>query len=781
MKTRQQRPSPKFGTKFAPVSKQLFSTGITATAVLASAMLWNTGAHAATYTWNTNSSGSPVDGGGAWNATGGTNWLNGSTYGAFGNTTSDTAVFGVANGAAGTITVGSVTANAITFNNAGSGNYTLSSGTITLGGSAPTITVNASGTSTIASLIAGSSGLTKAGAGTLLLSSSNSYTGGTILSAGTLTGGASGAFGTGTVTMSANTTLNYSAGVSDTIAGGFVFNGDGNRTIATGSAAVLTVNGALQGSSLTNASTIILGGSNATTQFNGNLQLGSANVYFFGDGASGSGSTFNIVSGGTVSAGNVTYNYQRNAGSYLVFQNGAQATVSNLTASSDWAKLRVNNSAVTVSGTWTVGGNVTGEGILEPGGWLGCAQATCVSSESSFNSEGIIFKGGTLAALGSSTNWLTSNVNVLSSATTGYIDTGAYTVTANARFIGGGNQIVKVGAGTLVLSGTGNSYYSGGFAISSGTLQFTVPTALGTGTTSFTGNGAVLQAATSGTVSTNIGMAANGSFDLGSNTIVLTGLVSGSGNLTQTGAGALTLSGSNSYSGGTTLSTGTLMLGNAHALGSGGLTVNGGTLDLAGNSVSVAAFGGAGGAVTNSGSGTSTLTTALASGTSTYAGNIANGTGAVVVTNSGSGTLILGGSLTMAGLNANAGTVQLAQSGSIAAVNVASGATVALAAHSGSTRNVLSISSLTISGFTSTLATANDSSTNNATYMSAATRGQSSKAGVLTDTGRALAQASDASPASPEAVPEPGVFGMLLAGALGLFGIRRKGGRSSRA
>ena len=57
----------------------------------------------------------------------------------------------------------------------------------------------------------------------------------------------------------------------------------------------------------------------------------------------------------------------------------------------------------------------------------------------------------------------------------------------------------------------------------------------------------------------------------------LNGLVSGSGGLTKTGAGNLTLNGANAYLGGTQLNTGSLTLGNASALGSGALAVNGAT------------------------------------------------------------------------------------------------------------------------------------------------------------------------------------------------------------
>jgi autotransporter-associated beta strand protein len=133
--------------------------------------------HAASYTWDASGDAPLNDGGGSWNATGGTNWFNntGLTYGAWGNTTADEAVFGVGSGAAGTINVGSVNANKLTFNAPGSGNYLLSGGTITLGGTTPTVTANSS--ATIGSVLAGSVAWTAAGAGTLTLNGANTYSG----------------------------------------------------------------------------------------------------------------------------------------------------------------------------------------------------------------------------------------------------------------------------------------------------------------------------------------------------------------------------------------------------------------------------------------------------------------------------------------------------------------------------------------------------------------------------------------------------------------------------
>lgn len=151
--------------------------------------------------------------------------------------------------------------------------------------------------------------------------------------------------------------------------------------------------------------------------------------------------------------------------------------------------------------------------------------------------------------------------------------------------------------------------------------------------------------------------------------------------LAKAGAGTLSLTGSNAYSGGTSLTAGTLRLGNAFALGaaSGSLAVNGGTLNLNGFSVTVGALSGAlGGVITTStNAGTATLTTSIVSGTSSYAGRIENnGSGVVALVKEGSGWLDLSGNNTYGGLTTvSAGG--LAVNGSLAgAVTVQSGATL---------------------------------------------------------------------------------------------------------
>ncbi len=137
----------------------------------------------------------PTDGGGNWSATN-ANWSSGSSDSIW--SAGYSAVIGVNNGAAGTITItdpAGVTVSNLTFNPAGSGSYNISGSTLRLTGT-PTISVAAGATATNNSILGGT-GFTKTGAGTFVLLPSAAATnvGVTTVNAGTLYLASSSVFG----------------------------------------------------------------------------------------------------------------------------------------------------------------------------------------------------------------------------------------------------------------------------------------------------------------------------------------------------------------------------------------------------------------------------------------------------------------------------------------------------------------------------------------------------------------------------------------------------------
>jgi len=183
----------------------------------------------------------------------------------------------------------------------------------------------------------------------------------------------------------------------------------------------------------------------------------------------------------------------------------------------------------------------------------------------------------TIAANGGSLGFSATNQSVLTELAASKGDIIAAPVTIMANLI-----IVNDSTNPLTLAGPLSSS-GGALTVGGGTLV------VGDGST----NGAL----------GSVNAADNGAlvFNRADN-VTMSGVISGSGALRQTGAGVLTLSGSNSFSGGVTINRGVLQAGNAAALGSaGGITVitNGGTLDVNGYNLTaepvVVSGGGVGG------------------------------------------------------------------------------------------------------------------------------------------------------------------------------------------
>ncbi|MEK8050518.1 autotransporter-associated beta strand repeat-containing protein [Ideonella sp. DXS22W] len=559
--------------------------------------------------------------------------------------------------------------------------------------------------------ISGTGSLTKAGAGTLTLSGANTYSGGTTVSAGTLVAGAasvaatqdtpaSGAFGTGAVTVSSGASvdlaglavhnawslngtgvdglgaLRSSSGTTGRSSGAITL--AGNATLGVADGAALSLSGVIANADTT-ARALTKAGA-------GTLTLSGANTY--------SGGT--TVSAGTLVAGAASVAATQDTPASGAFGTGAVTVSSG--ASVDLAGLAVHNA-------WSL----SGTGVDS----LGALRS---SSGTTGRSSGAITLAGN-ATLGVADGAALSLSGVIANADT----------TAQA--------LTKAGAGTLTLSGANT--YSGGTTVSAGTLVAGAASvaatqdtpgsgAFGTGAVTVTSGASVDLAglavhnawSLNGTGVDSLGALrsssgttgrSNGAITLAGNATLgvadgaalsLSGVIANADTtaraLTKAGAGTLTLSGANTYSGGTTVSAGTLVAGAASvaatqdtsasgAFGTGAVTVSSGaSVDLAGLAVHNAwSLNGTGvdslGALRSSSG-----TTGRSSGAITLAGNatlgVADGAAlslsgviadadatARALTKAGTGTLTLSGANTYSGgTTVSAGTL-VAGSASVAA------------------------------------------------------------------------------------------------------------------
>jgi fibronectin-binding autotransporter adhesin len=225
---------------------------------------------------------------------------------------------------------------------------------------------------------------------------------------------------------------------------------------------------------------------------------------------------------------------------------------------------------------------------------------------------------------------------------------------ANGALAPVGGNVIKSGAGTMVLSGT-NTY---------------------TGWTSIAGGGTLVIGGVgklgNGSYANNIYI--DGVFCYNSSASqTLSGQIYHTGAVAKAGDGMLTLSSAlNSWSGGTTISGGTLKMSGAGVLGAttGILTVASGTLDLNGTSQTVGLFSGAG-VVGNSSAISCTLTVGSgASGSADFSGVVTDSLGTLSLAKRGAGTLTLSGANTYHGMTSiNGGTLRLGASGTLNSQN----------------------------------------------------------------------------------------------------------------
>ncbi len=350
--------------------------------------------------------------------------------------------------------------------------------------------------------------------------------------------------------------------------------------------------------------------------------------------------------------------------------------------------------------------------------------------------------GGGNTNINTATNW-DDNVNPAFNGTQAMtIGTGGTnaTINTNVSFMGltfnrDNNFTVAAGAGNLTIGAGGiNAAIPNTtprtYTISEGVIlgadQTWTATNNGSGITTLTVSGGV-----SG-VGRNLTLGGTGS-------IGISGLIGiGTGALTKTGTGALTLSRANTYTGGTTLASGTLLVGNNAALGTGTLGLNGGTL-------------------ASSSATARTLTNSSVIGGDFTLGQTSGGTGTLTL----SGAMDLGGAMRQITVNNAADTISGVISGTGGVTKAGTGALTLSGANTYTGGTTVSAGSLqgnstSLQGAITNNATVTFNQTAAGTYT-----GNMSGTGALTKTGTGALTLSGANTYTGGTTVSAGIFRVI--------------------
>ncbi len=582
--------------------------------------------------------------------------------------------------AAGTIAASSGVANAGNFTIAG--NKTIDSmtgaGTTALGANSLTIGDASNTTSTYSGVISGAGGITKAGAGTLTLSGTNSYTGTTTVSSGTLALGANNVLAdTSSVVVnggifSVNTRTDTVAGVqllsgSITGAAGGVLTSTSNYDLQSG--AVSAALGGAVNLNKSTAGTVTISGANAytgSTNVNAGTLTTNAAVPNNSAVTIAGGATLNLtaldVVGSVAGAGNVTL------GAFTLTTGGDNtSTIFSGVASGTGGITKAGTGTFTLSGANTYTGATTiNAGTLRLAGGAAIADTSAVTlanvAGATLDLNGANETIGSLAGGGATGGNVTLGAGTL---TTG----GNNTNTTYAGVISGTGGFAKIGAGTQTLSRSNT--YTGTTTISAGTLTMGANDIFAN-TSSILVNGGTLDANTrtdtvagvrldSGAITGTTGaLTSTSAYDLRSGSV--SKILGGAVGLNKTTAGTVTLSGANTYTGATAINAGTLVASNGAALGAvgGGTTVaSGATLNVNTVTLVESALNISGTGVASAGALTGT-NAAVVSGAVTTAGVADTSIG----TTSAASTLTLNGLVT-----ATANNFGIVGAGNVVAIN----------------------------------------------------------------------------------------------------------------
>ncbi|MBE2181718.1 MAG: autotransporter-associated beta strand repeat-containing protein [Chthoniobacterales bacterium] len=322
---------------------------------------------------------------------------------------------------AGTVTVGTVTAEkGVLFATTG---YTLDSGVLTMGGTNMadnTITTDADVTATIDSQLSGSNGLTKAGTGTLILGGANDYSGGTLVSAGRLVGT--------TDSLQGNITNNAAVTFDQDTGGTYSDNMSGSGSVVKDGAGTVTFSGT---NSYTGGTTVAEGGLVGTTD---------------------------SLQGNIANEGTVTFD-QTTTGTYAGNISGGGSVVKDGAGTVTFSGTNSYTGGTEVADGRLVGTTASLQGDIENNSAVEFKQGNNGTYEGEMSGSGQLIKSGggnvTLAASNSYTGGTEIEAGTLTAADDNALGVGDVAVAGTARLLATGgvtiaNDIV-LGQGNAVL------------------------------------------------------------------------------------------------------------------------------------------------------------------------------------------------------------------------------------------------------------------------------------------------------------------------------------------